>query len=161
MKKLIEKILTWWAFHMANPVIWSSSQGAFAWTFRRFWLEFTTLSGNFKVRIMAGAHPYAALLEGMNAIDVHAFAAALYQVGMLLTTDQKFVDDLTDALVALDKRASERPVEENAEEEASDVSLVRSAEEYADKSPKERRKIDRDANGRFKKLVKKVEAEKK
>ena len=65
MKKLIEKVKSglkafglklkrFWYFNFANPVVLKGGKAGFKWEFRRFWLEYRTVSGNWKLRITAG-----------------------------------------------------------------------------------------------------------
>lgn len=159
MKNIKEEIRVWWYFHVKNPVVrkGESKDGAFRWTFRRFWLEIETLSGNFKARFTADAHPYTYLLTGKDDSNVHGFAYVMYTVGKLLTTDQGFVNDIHRAIQKynqrLNKRAASEVVEDETEEKIA-LEQERSIQEYVEASPKERRKMDHETNGRFKKAVK-------
>ena len=142
---------------MANPIVRKGEAGGFKWKFRRFWLDIETVSGNFKARFTAAEHPYAYLLAGENDKNIHGFCQMIYTVGMLLTTDQGFVNDVARAVDKYDKRLQKAAVvEENETEEQTALEEVKQIEEYASKSKGEQRKIDR----RFRKAVEKAEHEK-
>ena len=142
-----------------NPVVREGESGGFKWCFRRLTLDISTVSGNFKARFTAAEHPYAYLLSGKTDENIRGFCAGLYSVGMLLTTDQTFVDDINRALREYQERkVKENPAPEDDKiEEEIAVEEVRQVQEYVEAAPKERRKMERDANGRFKKAVKRVE----
>lgn len=155
MKKIWSKIQMFWFFHFANPVVrmGESKDGAFRWTFRRFWLEIETLSGNFKARFTADAHPYAYLLTGKDDENIIGFSQLMYSLGMLLTQDQGLVNDVQKAIKKYQARlVKSNPASPDEEQEA--IEEVKSVQEYADATPKERRKMERGINRRFKKAVK-------
>lgn len=103
---------------MRNPIIRKGEKGGFKWVFRRFWFEITTLSGNFKARFTAAEHPYGYLLAGKDDVNIEGFCQTVYEVSMLLTTDQGFVNDIQKAIrkysTRLEKQAK---VEEDEIEE--------------------------------------------
>lgn len=149
-----EKFLKWWYFHLANPKVREGEAGGFKWCFRRFWLDIWTVSENFKVRFTADKDPYGYLLAGKDDTNIHGFAMTIYEVGKLLTTDQGFVNDVQKALRKYEKRLGQTELEKDGEEAA--IAEVKAIQEYVDAAPKERRKMERDANGRFKRVVKEV-----
>lgn len=150
-----DKILKWWYFHLANPVVRKGEIGGFKWCFRRFWLDIWTVSENFRVRFTADKDPYGYLLAGKDDENIHGFAMTIYQVGKLLTTDQGFVDDVQKALQKYEKRLSKVKPDTDSEEAA--LAEVKAVQEYVEMPKKEQRKYERDVNGRFKKAVKEVE----
>lgn len=154
MGKFFVKIKRWWLFTIGNPTVRSGEAGGYKWRFRRFWLEISTISGNFKVRFTAAEHPYGYLSSGDDS-QTHGFAERMYLIGMLLTTDQKFVSDIDSALKNYESRA-EGTADDTDNEQAA-IAEVRNIQEYADASQKERRKMERDSNGRFKKVMKDVQ----
>lgn len=149
-----EKIKRWWYFHLANPVVRRGEHGGFKWCFRRFWLDIETVSGNFRARFTAAEHPYAYLLAGKNDDNIIGFCQIYYTLGVTMTTDQAFVDAINKAIAAYADRLEKMEHEEEDEEIA--IEEVRQVQEYVDAPKKERKKMDRDANGRFKKAVKDV-----
>lgn len=157
-----EKFLTWWYFHIANPVVrkGESPDGAFKWEFRRFWLEITTLSGNFKARFMADAHPFAYLLAGKDDENIIGFSQLMYSLGMLLTQDQGLADDVAKAInkyqKRLEKQAAGEVVDDETEEKIA-LEQERSIQEVVEMDKKTRRKYERGVDGRFKAAVKKAE----
>lgn len=160
----MKKFLKWWWFTVKNPVIRKGEVGGFRWVFRRFWLEISTKSGNFTVKFTADENPYGYLVAGKDDSNVHGFAYVMYMVGKLLTTDQGFVNDIHRAIQKynqrLNKKAASGVVEDETEEKVA-VEEVKKVQDYVEKSPKERRKLERDANGRFKKAVARDLPEKK
>ncbi len=155
---MFEKLSKWWWFHMANPIVRKGEAGGFKWTFRRFWLDIETISGNFKVRFTAAEHPYAYLLAGKTDDNIIGFAQMLYYLGMVITTDQGLVDDISKAVNKYEKRLQKSAeVEGNETEEKIALEEVKQVQEYVERPAKERRKQDRETNGRFKKAVKGLE----
>lgn len=152
---LKEKFLKGWYFHLANPVVRKGEAGGFKWCFRRFWLDISTVSENFKVRFTADKDPYGYLLSGKDDTNIHGFAATMYEVGKLLTTDQGFVNDIQKAFDKYEKRLNKTELEQDGEEAA--LAEVKAVQEYVEAPKKVQRKMERDANGRFKKAVKEVQ----
>ena len=153
-----KKFVTWWYFHLANPVIRKGERGGFRWCFRRFWLEISSLSGNFKARFTAAEHPYGYLLVGKTDDNIVGFCEMIYSVGMLLTTDRGFVNDINKAIQKYDKRLQKANApKEDETEERIDLEYVKGVQEFVEMPKKERRKVERDINGRFRKAVKNLE----
>ena len=146
-----------WYFHFANPTVRVGEFGGFRWRFRRFWLDLDTVSGNFSVRFTADEHPYAYLLAGENDDNIKGFAHTLYTVGKLLTTDQQFVDDIQKAIKSYEERLDMLEVDEDPAEENAAIEEMKQVQEHIELPKKERRKVERDTNGRFKRAVKEVE----
>lgn len=154
--KIKEKILKFWWFRFRNPVIRRGEAGGFKWKFRRFWLEIETLSGNFKAKFMADAHPYAVLMGCEREETIHGYCSILYQIGKLLTTDAGFVNDVQKAISKYDKRLQKKAasgVVEDETEEKIALDTEKQIQEIVEMPKKERRKLERDINGRFKKAV--------
>ena len=150
-----DKFLEFWYFHIANPKVREGEAGGFKWCFRRFWVDITTVSGNFKARFMADKDPYAYLLAGKDDENIHGFAATIYQVGKLLTTDQGFCNDVQRAILKYEKRLNKNAnVVEDETEEKIAIEEVKAVQEYVDAPKKEKRKMERESNGRFKKSLK-------
>ena len=178
MKKLIEKLKAWlkaivewfkmlmtklkrfWYFNFANPVVLKGKEGGFEWVFRRFWLEYRTVSGNWKLRVTAGAHPHGYLLAGAMKGDnnnVHGFAMTMYMQSMLLTQDQGLVSDIQRAIRKCDRRLQKQEASKMKEEDRQDeiaLEAVKQEQEFVELPKKEQRKVEREVNGRFKKVVK-------
>lgn len=151
-------IKTWFWFTFRNPVVRKGEFGGFRWVFRRLDMEIRTLSGNFVCRFTAAEHPYAYLLAGKDDDNIIGFCQMLYYLGMVITTDQELVNDVRTAFEKYEQRmeGNVEVVEDETEEKIA-MEEVRGIQEYVDATPKERRKMERDANGRFKKAVKDVE----
>lgn len=145
---------------MANPVVREGEKGAFKWKFRRFWLEISTVSGNFKVRFMADAHPYAVLVGCEKDETIHGYCVILYQIGKLLTTDAGFTSDIQKAISKYDKRLQKKAAGEVVEDETEEkiaLETEKQIQEVVEMPKKERRKYERCVDGRFKAAVKKAE----
>lgn len=160
MSKFSEKMQRFWLFSFRNRVVRSGEHGGFKWRFRRFWFDVETLSGNFRARFMANEHPYGYLLAGKDDRNIEGFCQMLYQVGMLLTTDQELVDDINEAFTKYDKRCTPKTVEEDEGEEIAAIKEVQAVQEHIELPKEERKKRERDINGRFKKAVKDLEKSK-
>ena len=154
--KIKEKILKWFWFTFKNPVVRKGESGGFKWEFRRFWMEVETLSGNFKARFMADEHPYAYLLASNGDENIHGFCQTVYMLSKTLTTDQGFVDDVSKAFAKYEKRlqkqAASGVVEDETEEKIA-LETEKAIQEHIELPKKERRKVERGIDGRFKKAV--------
>lgn len=160
MKKIWTKIVKWWYFHIANHVVRKGEAGGFRWRFRRFWLDVETLSGNFKMRFIADEHPFGYLASSKDDTNIHGFALTMYEIGKLLTTDQGFVDDVQKAIVKYRKRLEKQAAGEVVEDETQEkiaLETEKAIQEHIELPKKERRKVERDINGRFKKAMKDVQ----
>lgn len=158
--KFKEKVIKWWYFHIANQVVRKGEAGGFRWVFRRFWLDISTLSGNFKVRFIADEHPYGYLAAGKDDTNIHGFALTMYEIGKLLTTDQGFVDDVQKAIMKYNKRLEKQAAGEVVEDETQEkiaLETEKAIQDHVELPKKERRKVERDVNRRFKKAVKDVQ----
>ena len=159
MKNIKEKIMQWWYFHVQNPVVrkGESKDGAFKWTFRRFDLTIETLSGNFKAKYVADEHPYAYLLQGATDENIEGFCQLMYVLGKTLTTDQGLASDVGKAInkyqKRLEKQAASEVVEDETEEKIA-LEEVKAVQEHVELPKKERKKVERGIDGRFKKAVK-------
>jgi len=154
---MVDKIRKWWLFHVQNPLGRSGEKGAFKWKFRRYTLDISTISENFKVRFTASEHPYGYLLMG-DSDQTLGYAQRLYMIATLMTTEQKFVDDLDKAIDSYQKRLQKKAdVKEDDTEEKIAIEEVKQVQEVVEMPKKERKKYERDVNGRFKAAVKKAE----
>lgn len=156
-EKFLTKVRKFYYFLLANPVVRKGEAGGFRWVFRKFWLDISTLSGNFKVRFIADEHPYGYLAAGKDDTNIHGFALTIYEIGKLLTTDQGFVDDVTKAIVKYRKRLEKQAAGEVVEDETQEkiaLEEVKQVQEFVELPKKEQRKVARDINGRFVKRVK-------
>ena len=162
MKKIKEAILQWWYFHVKNPVIrkGESKDGAFRWTFRRFDLTIETLSGNFKAKYMADEHPYSYLLAGKTDDNIEGFCQFVYMLSKTLTTDQWLVNDVKKSIDKYEKRLEKsvsKVVEDETEEKIA-LEQEKQIQEHVELPKKERKKVERGIDGKFKKAVKQVQS---
>lgn len=147
----MNKLRNWWWFHVRNYKVREGEKGGFKWVFRRFWLEITTLSGNFKARFTAGEHPYGYLVAGKDDDNINGFCETLYMVGMLLTTDQGFVNDIQRAINKYDKRIQkENPVVEDEIEEKMAIEEQKAVDERTKLPRRYRHRVDRETEKRIK-----------
>lgn len=156
---LKEKLMKWWYFRVKNATVRKGEAGGFRWRFRRFTVEVETLSGNWKAKWTADAHPYGFLL---NAEDdqVHAYCQIMYELSKLLTTEQKFASAVEKAISDYDKRlqkAAAKEVVEDETEEKIALETEKQVQAVVDMPKKERRKYSRDVDRRFRKAVKEAE----
>jgi hypothetical protein len=155
-----KKFVTWWYFHLANPVIRKGESGGFRWCFRRFWLEISSLSGNFKARFTASEHPTSYLLAGKTDDNIVGFCEIMYTVGMLLTRDQGFVNDINKAIQKYDKRLqkSNAPKEDEAEERI-DLEYVKGVQDFVEQPKSERSKRAKAVDKKFKAAARNLQKE--
>lgn len=157
-----DKIVKWWYFKVNNPIVrdGQSKDGAFKWRFRRFSMEISTLSENFKAQFTAGEHPYGYLVSGKTDDNILGYCQTLYEVAMLLTTDQGFVNDIQKALRKYSSRIEKNvKVEEDEVKEKIALETEKAIEEYTQMPKRFRKKVDRDTDRKFKKAVKAIEDE--
>ena len=75
----------------------------------------------------------------------------------MLTTEQRFADDIVKAMSAYQKRLDKDAagqVKDDETEEKIALEQEKQIQEHIELPKKERRKVERDINGRFKKAVK-------
>lgn len=144
------KLRKWWWFSVKNPVIRKGESSAFRWKFRRFTMELGTKSENWSAKWTAAEHPYGYLVSGKDDVNIIGFCQTMYEIGMLLTTDQGFVNDIQKALKKyssrLEKKAAKDIVEDETEEKIA-LEEEKQVQEAIGMSRKERR----DVNRRFRK----------
>lgn len=155
----MKRFVKWWYFHFANPVIrkGETKSGGFRWKFRRFWLDIETFSGNFKCRFTADEHPYAYLLAGKDDENIAGFCEIIYYVSKLVTAERSVADGVVKILN--DYINSANFDKEDREEEDAALEEMKAVQKYVDAPKKEKRKMERDVNGRFKATVKAIENE--
>lgn len=150
--------MTWFWFTFKNPVVRKGESGGFKWEFRRFWLTVETVSGNFKARFLANEHPYAVLLGCEKDETIHGYCSLIYQLGTLLTTDAGFVGDIQKAIKKYDKRLQKKAASEVVEDETEEkiaLEQEKAIQEHVELPKKERKKVERETNRRFKAAAKK------
>ena len=79
----------------------------------------------------------------------------LYEIGSLITTDQGFVNDIQKAVKKYAKRLGNTPAEKDDEEIA--LREMKELQEHIELPEKERRKVERDIDRRFRKAAKEAE----
>ena len=135
--KIKEKIMKWWFFRVKNTTVRKGEEGGFKWRFRRFTMEISTISGNFKARWTADAHPYGYLLSGKDDDNIHGYCQIVYEISKLLTTDQKFATDIQKAVRDYDKRLQKKAkVVEDETEEKIALEGEKQVQEYVERKRK-------------------------
>lgn len=131
---------------MRNPKVRVGEKGGFKWAFRRFGMDIETVSGNFKAHFTAGEHPFGYLISGNGDDNIEGYCQMLYMVGMLLTTDQGFVNDIQKAIAKYDKRIQKaNPVVEDDFEEKVAIEEQKEVSERAKLPRRYRHRVDREA----------------
>ena len=152
--------LKWWYFKVNNPIVREGEAGGFKWCFRRFTLDISTLSGNFKARFTADEHPYAYLLAGKDDANIHGFCQTIYAVGQLLTSDQVFAKSVQKSIFNTLK-CNGKALKHSEIEEETALQAVKEVQEHIELPKKARKKADKEIDRRFKKAVKHVGENKK
>lgn len=152
--KIKDRLTKWWYFTMRNPKVRVGEKGGFKWVFRRFGMDIETVSGNFKAHFTAGEHPFGYLISGSGDDNIEGYCQTLYMVGMLLTTDQGFVNDINKAIQKYQKRLDKVKLDDSSEEVA--LEEEQALQEHIELPKREHRKAEKDIDRRFKKTAKKV-----
>lgn len=137
MKKLWLKIVRFWYFKVRNPKIRVGAHGGFRWVFRRYNFTVETLSGNWKASWTTSEHPFGYLLSSKTDDNIIGFCQTMYEVGMLLTTDQGFVNDIQKALKKYSARIEKKAkvVEDEIEEKVA-IEEEKQVQEYVERKRK-------------------------
>lgn len=142
MKNFFVNITKWWLFKFRNPKEYEFLLGGFKIVFRRFWMDIETVSGNFKMRILASQHPYGYLFVSAqkdNLDNIQGYCYYLYKVAYTITTENKLVEDLNKALKNYDKRlAAKAATQVSTENDEIDLEVVKQAHTVGKMSKKER-----------------------
>lgn len=156
------KKLQWlWYFWFCNPERFRGEGHGFRYRIRRFWLDIETLSGNWKMRVMASEHPFAYLAAGVQQgkeENLFGFAEIMYYLSSTLTRDQTLVNDIQKAMHDYEERLIKAEQESGEEEDPEDQALdeVKKIQEYVEASPKERKRMERETNKKIKKHEKEL-----
>ena len=122
---------------MRNPIVRKGESAAFQWKFRRFWLEVRTKSGNWSAKWMAAEYPYGYLLSGKDDANIEGFCQTMYEVGMLICTDQGFVNDIQKAVKKYSQRLEKKAkVVEDEMEEKIALESEKQVQEYVERKRK-------------------------
>jgi hypothetical protein len=131
------KLRKWWWFTMRNPIVRKGESAAFQWKFRRFWIEVRTKSGNWSAKWMAAEYPYGYLLSGKDDANIEGFCQTMYEVGMLICTDQGFVNDIQKAVKKYSQRLEKKAkVVEDEMEEKIALESEKQVQEYVERKRK-------------------------
>lgn len=121
-------------------------------------MELGTKSENWSAKWTAAEHPYGYLVSGKDDANIIGFCQTMYEIGMLLTTDQGFVNDIQKALkkysARLEKQA--KVVEDETEEKIA-LESEKAVQEFVELPEKEKKKETKRIDKKFKKAVKNQE----
>ena len=151
MRKLFMNISNWWMLTFRNTLLREIELDAYKVTFRRFTMDITTKSGNFKLRTMGMLYPnsflYNALEQGDDKI-VEWFCNEVYQFVTLITTDNGLVNDVHKAFAKfykrMEKKAESIAKEITPDDDKLNEEVVKANIEAA-KMTKAERKVHKDA----------------
>lgn len=114
----------------------------------RTYMEITTLSNVWSMRMSGSTHAYGYLLAAAQqdmTEQIHGYAAMLYVTSQQLTQDQGFVDDITKSITKwqrrMDKKAESAAKNVKDFEEVASQAIMEQAVEYAAATPSERKRI--------------------
>jgi len=114
----------------------------------RTYLQISTPSGIFEMRIGGNAHAYGYLLAAAKqdrTDQLQGYAVTLFVPAMELTQDQGLCYDIQEAIMKWQKRkekeAKELAEKVTPEQDEADSALMSEVATYADASPKERKKM--------------------
>ena len=134
-------IRKWLYLALRNRVVRQGESGGFKWKFRRFGLEILTLSGNFKAYFTAGEHPFGYLVAGKDDENIKGYCELLYEVGMLLTTEKQFAEDVMAAVRNYYRRTEGlASVDEDPVEEEIALEEVKMVQEQTEKVRRRRKR---------------------
>lgn len=112
------------------------------------YLEISTVSGIWSMRIDARNNAYGYLLEAARqgkTENIHGYAALLYITAQQLTQEPGFCDDITRSVQKwqkrMDKRAESAAKATTPEQNEADEALMGEIAAYADATPKERKQM--------------------
>ncbi|WP_290101144.1 hypothetical protein [Duncaniella muris] len=112
------------------------------------YLEITTVSGVWSMRIAGNTHAYGYLLEAANqekVEQIHGYAAMLFILSQQFTQDQGLTDDVVRGInkwqKRMDTKAQEAAKNVSAAEEVASQAVMEDVAAYADATPKERKKM--------------------
>ena len=151
MKKFLTTIQGWWLLKFRNTIVQEVEFDAYKVTFRRFTMDITTKSGNFKLRTMGMLYPNSFLYHVLEQGDtkmVEWFCNEVYQFVSLITTDQGLANDVHKAFAKyykrMEKKAESIAKEITPDEDKLNEEVVKANIEYA-KMTKAERKAHKEA----------------
>lgn len=140
----------------------------FEWYFKEnntkeSYLEISTVSGVWSMRMDAHCYSYGYLLESSrqgNIENIHGYATLCYIISQELTQEQGFCDDIIKSVQKWQKRLEKRG-ERNAkdvplEQEQADEALMFEVAAYADATPRERKNMRRQWEKDMKEEIKEI-----
>lgn len=134
--------------------------------FTKQYLEIKSVSDSISIRIGAGMHPYAFLLEAsMQGLEkqLYGYAYLVFSSALLMTKDQDFVVAMNDALLAYSDqtlaKGAELATQVTEDQEKADAELMKGTIERAGMTRQQRRKAERDARDKMRKIYNEIKAE--
>lgn len=147
IKTLANKIGVWWMIKFRNTLIREVEFDAYKVVFRRFTMDITTKSKNFKMSTMMMLYPNSFLFNALEKGDekmVGWFCTKVYELVTLITTDMGLAQDVNKAFAKYYKRMDKKAESLAKEVSEEDVKLamlhLEFDQEYAKKTKEERKK---------------------
>lgn len=127
------------------------------------YLQIDTVSNIWSMRIDGRTHAfgylYAAAAQGLES-QIHGYAVMMYCTAMALTQSQEFVDGLTKEINKYDKRlmtkAKRKAATSDEHEEIAAQAFMESVVEYAEATPKKRKKISKEDREQIKQAIQSI-----
>lgn len=121
IKNWVAQAKVWWMLHFRNTLIREIEVGAYKVTFRRFYIEVATQSGNVKLRMDGRMeYPVGFMMSALDAGDynvIHTFCNNVYCFIALHTCDVTLREDIQKAFKAWSDR-----MEDESEGKAKSIS---------------------------------------
>lgn len=124
------------------------------------YLEITTISGVWSMRIAGNTHAYGYLLEAANqekVEQIHGYAAMLFILSQQFTQDQGLTDDVVRGInkwrKRIDAKAREAAKNVSDAEETASHAFMEEVAAYAEASPKERKRMSKESREEMKQIL--------
>ena len=156
MKKLLNEIarrIAMWKLYGKNKTLYKfegKDYGGFRITFKTHYVDIVSESRNFNLRLASYTHPYLYLLEAAkqgNRNNIYGYCLMLFNTAVLVTTDQRLVDDIRVALVdynaRMDNEAKKQPEPTDFDNELA-IHEVKENMERGNMTRQQRRKAERE-----------------
>lgn len=132
----------------------------------RTYLEITTVSGIWSMRIAGNTYPYGYLLEAARqkkTEQIHGYAAMLFILSQQFVQDQGLTNDVVRGInkwqKRIDKKAQEAAKGVSDAEEIASQAFMEEVAAYADATPKERKKMRKANQEVLREVLKEKEGE--
>lgn len=157
-KKVWQKVLEFWYFHVRNGVQSRLEVGGFEIEFHQYDLRIKSLSGNFAMKIRASEYAFGYLVSSLangNEDNLHGYAVFMYLVATEICKDDKLRKDLQRAIENYQSRSSAKAKldKEDGNEEAA-IAAMKEDLRRANMSRAERRRAEKEFRKNVKEIIK-------